>query len=245
MSVPRLYCANLKQGVVTLPDEEARHAVAALRLRVGDEVQLLDGCGGQASGRIHEIGSNCTTVSVGHLQRDDRYDVARKLTLLVAMPKSHRQGFLVEKCTELGVAAIRILRTQRTVALPGDGAVQRLRRRAIEAVKQCGRRWIPSITKACELAESFEVTTTVGTRLVADRDAPDTLGDVLERVPHDDELAVWIGPEGGWSEAERDLFRQAAIEPVSLGTLALRTETAAMTVCALTLAPRPGNATES
>ena len=81
----------------------------------------------------------------------------------------------------------------------------------------------------------------VGTRLVADRDAPDTLGDMLQRIPPGDELAVWIGPEGGWSQAERDLFRQAAIEPVSLGKLALRTETAAITVCALTLAPRSGN----
>ena len=232
MSSPRLYCPSLTVGRVVLPDDEAHHARHALRIMVGDEIILFNGKGSEAQARVTALDRKKLEVDVTRTSQHE-YDTAVQVTLAVAMPKMHRQSYLIEKCTELGVAAIWPIETERSVTKPGTAAVEKWQRRAIEAVKQSGRRWIPQI----ETLQTFH-------DAVARRDEFDHAvlahvgGETMSLVvrfnsvkPGDRVLAL-IGPEGGWTEEEFGRARDADLSRVRLAPTVLRTETAAVAFCA-------------
>ena len=122
----------------TLTDAEAHHLIHVMRAIAGDEVTLFDGSGCEFAARIESIGRSEVELTIIERRAVDR-ELPLRLTLAVALPKGDRQQVLVEKATELGVAGLVPLVTQRGVAQPSDSALNRLRRAAIEAAKQCGR----------------------------------------------------------------------------------------------------------
>ncbi len=232
MPSARLYCPSLTLGRVVLPDDEARHARHALRIKVGDEIILFDGKGIEAQASIIALDRKKLEVDVTRTSQHE-YDAAVQVTIAVAMPKSHRQSYLIEKCTELGVAAIWPIETERSVTKPGAAAVEKWQRRAIEAAKQSGRRWIPQI----ETLQTFH-------DAVARRDEFDhavlahvggeTMSLVVrfKSVKPGDRVLAFIGPEGGWTEEEFGQARDADLSLVRLAPTVLRTETAAIAFCA-------------
>lgn len=223
-------------GVVTLSDEEARHAVASRRLSVGDTVVLFDGAGGEADGRITRCTSRSVEVEPGPIRRYP-FDIPLRITLAVAMPKQHRQGVLIEKCTELGVAAIWPILTEHCVVRPTASASKRWFRRAIEAAKQSGRRWVPEITASMPYSESLDRAGTFDVSAIAQIDeSAATFRSLVDSRAADSSVIVWIGPEGGWSAEELAMADAASITRVTLGSTILRTETAAITVCAIAAA---------
>ncbi len=143
MSAPRLFVPDLKTGLNIVGAEEAHHAVHALRLATGDAIVVFDGRGNEAGAQVTKASRGELLVEVEDVSGHG-FDTPARLTLAVSMPKTHRQGYLIEKCTELGVTAIWPMMTKHTVAKPGQAAVEKWRRRAIEAAKQSGRRWLPS-----------------------------------------------------------------------------------------------------
>ena len=114
VSVPRFHVDELASGNVSLPDEEARHALGPRRLSVGDAVTLFDGQGAEAAGRIASRSRRGIDVTIDEIRHSPRPVPA--LTLAVAPPKGPRQDMLIEKCTELSVAGIVPLLCQRAVA---------------------------------------------------------------------------------------------------------------------------------
>jgi len=224
-----------------LDEHESRHATRSLRLRPGDEVALFDGCGHVAQGRIAPStpasrgGRRSTNaVAVQVAQREDVAPPSRTLTLLVAACKGHRLDWLVEKTTELGVTEIRFTEFERSVVRPGAQHLERLRRIAIEACKQCGRAWLPQVTPAGPLCEA--VRQWQGPKLLVAHPCDDSqpatpfLASHAASWPH---LACVIGPEGGLSPLERNLLREYRAHFVSLGLHTLRVETAAVAVAAI------------
>ena len=130
MQQPRLYCPDLCPGTLELPPEESRHLVSSLRASPGSEVVLFDGAGGEAAGVLQRVDRRRAQVVVGRVTRRP-FELAHRLTLAVAMGRAHRQGYLVEKCTELGVAAIWPIVAARSVARPDKDAVARWSRRPV------------------------------------------------------------------------------------------------------------------
>lgn len=232
MSTTRLYCPALSVGRNVISDDEAHHALGALRIKVGDQLILFDGNGTEGHARVTSVDRKQLLVEVAGTTVHE-FDVAVPVTLAVAMPKTHRQGYLIEKCTELGVAAIWPIETERSVTKPGATAVEKWRRRAIEAAKQSGRRWIPQI----ESPQCFH-------DVVARRDEfqhaafAHTIGAAvssskwLATVKPGETVLIFIGPEGGWTEEECGWARDADLSLVRLAPTVLRTETAAVAVCA-------------
>ena len=217
---------------MVLAEDQSHHAIASLRARVGGEVILFDGSGVEATGRIERIEGGRIQLAVGRVTRHG-FDLHIAVTLCVAMVRTHRQGYLIEKCTELGVAAIWPITTQRSVATPSDSAVAKWRRRAIEAAKQSQRRWVPAIEPPQAFASTLGRVSEFDACAVAQPDAAgDTLGSFLSARPFGASVLVWVGPEGGWTEAEYDRAIRAGALPVSLAPTVLRTETAAVAVCA-------------
>jgi len=232
MSNVRLFCPDLARGEMSLSLEESRHAAASRRVDVGETVTLFDGAGCEAQAtvtRVSRRGLFVEVADVSHYPHD--YEI--ELTLAVAMGKTHRQSYVVEKCTELGVAAIWPMLADRSVAKPTASVVEKWSRRAVEAAKQSHRRWLPKIEPPRSLAAV--VAEFASFRAVAFADAStESIGFdiVLARVDAGVRILVLVGPEGGWSEPERTLIRGAGAVVVSLAPTILRTETAAVAACA-------------
>ncbi len=204
-----------------LEEEEFHHAIRVDRLREGDRFRAMDGHGHHWIARI---------LSVDHAGRRARVElveplpnpIRRSLVLGVALIRRERLEWLVEKATELGLTQLYLLQTKHTVrsyAYRRD----RLERVAWSAAKQCGRPDIPRIHDPRPLAQVVEETGYAWLAL----DASGRLFSRREGWGHG-LPGVLVGPEGGWSEEERQWLKNKNIPLFSLGPLTLRTETAAL-----------------
>jgi 16S rRNA (uracil1498-N3)-methyltransferase len=232
MASRRLYCPDLRCGPLALGGDEARHAITSLRAKSGQQVTLFDGAGSEAAATIDRIGKRHLYLQVDAIIRRP-FEVSRSVTLAVAMPRTHRQGYLIEKCTELGVSAIWPMIARRSVAKPDASAVDKWARRAIEAAKQSDRAWVPVIEAPQPLGIWLRRTEQFDAALLAERD-PASAGLVTFLQEHASvrSVLVFIGPEGGWADEEIAACVSGGVQPVCLSPTVLRTETAAVAVCA-------------
>jgi len=228
----RFHCPNLTIGCVTLSADESRHAVDALRLKSGDLLLLFDGAGREAEGVVSRIDRRSVHVEVTAIV-DRPFGLPCRITLAVAASRAHRQGFLVEKCTELGVAAFWPSIAERSVAKPEQSVVEKWSRRAVEAAKQSGRAWVPEILAPRPFAAAIARATEFDGGVLTDlgESLPRYL-DVVSTMVRGTSQLVLVGPEGGWTDAERRLADEAGLQRATLGPTTLRTETAAVAVCA-------------
>jgi 16S rRNA (uracil1498-N3)-methyltransferase len=230
MSVPRFFAPQLSGALVRLPDEEARHARQSRRLRVGDTVMLFDGCGREAQGAITRVERSFVEARTSAVAVQDR--PTPSLTLAVAVPKGPRQDTLVEKCTELGVAELRPILTARSVCSASDHRLDKWRRITIEAAKQSGQCWLPAISTPRRIDEVLQEIPSFPKALVA-VPGTESLRAWLGEVASVDRVLAFIGPEGGWTDAELSDLQAAGCKTVSLGPNVLRIETAAIVVAAV------------
>jgi 16S rRNA (uracil1498-N3)-methyltransferase len=209
--------------------EGEEHHLRVRRAHDSDPVELRDGAGLVGTGRLrHAAGWQVEVDTARMVGRP------RRLTLAVGAGDRGRFEWLVEKATELGVTDVVPLETQHTAAVATRVRPQhvgKLRRQALEAVKQCGAAWAPEVHQP-EPLTAFLARPVEGDRWLAD---PDGGGPALTR---DSAVTVLIGPEGGLTEAERAAARTAGYRPVRLGPHTLRFETAAVAAAALAVAAR-------
>jgi 16S rRNA (uracil1498-N3)-methyltransferase len=227
--VPRFFVEALAASVV-LGAEESHHATNVLRLSPGAEVELFDGKGAAARYRIGAKGrEGLVLVDATPVEESREPRVAVTLAFAPARPK--RTLALVEKATELGVARFVPLETRRTrVGIPEKG-VAKLRRRAVEACKQCGRNVVPTFAESTTL-EALVEREAADLRLLPDTKGARPLREALRARSGAASALFAIGPEGGFEDGERTLLRAAGFEPVILGRSILRVETAALAVLA-------------
>jgi len=228
----RFFSPIIKLGLNQLSEEESRHACGPLRLRCGDEVILFDGAGCEGRGVVERANHRSLGVNVATIQARP-FEAVYRVTLAVAMAKAHRQGYLIEKCTELGAAGFWPILAERSVTRPGEAAVDKWSRRAIEAAKQAGRAWVPVIAQPMKFSEAVERSGEFAAAAITDPDdGAVAFQSLLAAQPRGGSILVFIGPEGGWSEAEIAAARCSGIVSTRLAPTVLRAETAAVAVCA-------------
>jgi 16S rRNA (uracil1498-N3)-methyltransferase len=244
--MPRFYCPfALSTGQsLDLPPGAARH-VQVLRLQPGDAITLFNGgiegalpSGGEFAATITHMGRSEVQVQIDSHTPVER-EAPRAVHLALGMPANERMDWLVEKATELGVASIQPLATQRSVLkLKGERADKKLAHWqgiAIAACEQCGRNRIPVIHEVLPLTDWVK-STPITTRLLLSL-APDSqpLQQAMAASPAG-QLLFLSGPEGGLSDEEEAAARACGFVPVSLGPRTLRAETAPLAaLAALTL----------
>jgi 16S rRNA (uracil1498-N3)-methyltransferase len=240
----RLFAPDLSGDRVELTAGEAHHALHVLRLKTGAAVELFDGSGTVAIGRIERIGRGEAAVRLERrLPQCGR--AAPAVHLAFSVPKGRRLDWLLEKATELGARSLTPVVFARSVAGPappkaGRSARWPARRRrwlahCIAAAKQSGLNFLPQLA-APLLLEDFLAgvagrTTVVGQ---AGRDAAALAQALSGR--QGGEVHILVGPEGGLTSSERSAVLAAGALPVRLGDTTLRTETAAVALLAATLA---------
>lgn len=219
----------LVSDLVEVTGPEAHHLTRVRRVGPGDSVELFDGQGGAARGRVNLSERNRVEIVIE--SRDaPRPEPAVQITLATAVPKGDRFDWLIEKATELGVARIIPLRTQRSVVDPRTSKLDRLRRLVVEACKQSGRNCLLQIEPLVSWPE-FLATHTEGLRLIAHPG-----GEAIARIGTTSAVILAIGPEGGFTVEEVDQGLGLGWKPVSLGPNLLRIETAGLAASAAMLA---------
>jgi len=223
-------------STVTVEGDEAHHAVAVRRLRVGEQVVLTDGRGRSATGEVASVGKRVFTVSVVEVIDVERPTPA--ITVVQALPKGERGELAVEVLTEIGAARIVPWAAARSVAIwKGERAEKSWARwcsTAREAAKQARRTWHPEVTR---LATTAQVTSMIGgaaLAVVLHEVATSSLA-ALD-VPNAGDLLVVVGPEGGLTDDEVAAFVAAGAVSVRLGSEVLRTSTAGVAAVAALLA---------
>ncbi len=233
MPEPRIHLpVRLAVGQTVELDENARrHVVQVLRLRAGDRIVLFNGKGGECPATIVQAGKRSVQVRI-----DDCTDIDRESPLNVhlglGISKGERMDFALQKATELGVAQITPLFTERVVVRLDD---KRLNKRLdhwrgviVAACEQSGRNRLPVLHDAVSF-DDWLAARDEACRLFLDPLAARSLKDLPAPGTR---VALAIGPEGGFSDRERDRIRLRDFTGVQLGPRILRTETAAMAALA-------------
>ncbi|WP_374568661.1 16S rRNA (uracil(1498)-N(3))-methyltransferase [Ideonella sp.] len=235
---PRLYLdAPLREGDdIDLPTEVARH-VQVLRLQPGAPLTLFNGQGGEWAAEVLQMsGRQQVAVRIGAPQPASR-ELARRVTLALGMPANERMDALVEKATELGVAAIQPLQCARSVLkLAGERAERRQahwQAVAVAAAEQSGRTQVPQVAPVRSLADWLGATQAgAACHVLSLADDAVPLASLATASPATDWLLL-SGPEGGLDTAEEALARQRGFTPVSLGPRVLRADTAPLAALVL------------
>lgn len=220
---------------VSVTGDEAHHAVAVRRLRVGERVQLTDGAGSIAVGAVAATGKRLLEVTVESVAVRPRAVPA--VTVVQALPKGERGELAVEVLTEVGVDRIVPWAASRSVAVwKGERAVRSLERwrsTAREAAKQSRRAWFPEVTDLATLSAAVSVVADADLVLVLHEEAAEPLASV--DVTAAGSVAVVVGPEGGLTVDEVAAFTAAGARAVRLGPEVLRTSTAGLAAVAAVL----------
>ena len=232
------YCDRVcgEGEVFELPLAEAMHLARSRRLRAGALVTIFDGFGNTAVAVVRELESRPVRAVLRVRQRTMLPPPTRRIHLASALPKGDRQSVLMDMMTQLGVTDFTPLRCERSVACQGQRSVERWRRLILEACKQSRRAWLPTLHAEASFTEVVDDIGLEGyTRLVADPSGVSIteLGGVqLEK----SNLSLMVGPEGGFSDTETAILRDANVIPVRLGDGILRIETAAVALVTLVAA---------
>ncbi len=232
MSTVLLSAEAFASDVATLEGEPHHHLFRVKRHQLGDRLRAVDGRGRAREAEVIAVDKRAARLALGDALPANEPAVA--VELYVAPPKPERAAWLVEKSTELGVAAIRFLVCERDARSFSAAQLERLRRVAVSAVEQCDRAAVPEIGNAIAVGALLAELGERGVPAqVLDRGEP---GRSAEKPAPAPRLALLVGPEGGWSPAERALFDTGELPRWSLGERVLRIETAAVVAVGLVLA---------
>ncbi len=234
----RFFIEGLREGAVeaSIRGEEFRH-LKVLRLREGERVTLFDGKGHESYALLTSIGRSGAKVSIEGTA-PSMAEPSTDIILVAGLTKAQKPDLVVEKATELGVSAIVFYYAERSVLLVRGARIaeklERWRRIAIGAAKQCGRSIVPTLSCRPMLASAMDLARAEaglffyeGGGLPLDRALEE------ERLGAPGSIALLIGPEGGFTEEERATALEKGYRACTLGPRILRAETAAITAVAL------------
>lgn len=224
--------AQVAGDALALVGEEAKH-VRVRRCREGDLIDVIDGDGTGYVVRIESMQHDLVQGAIVE-RRPEWGEPAIRLHLAAAVPKGSRFDMVIEKGTEIGVAAIVPILTERGVARPDGRRADRWQRLARAAAKQCGRSRVPDIAEPVSLVAAADRLADACPRmLVAGATGSPDLQAALPS--GSGPVALFIGPEGGFGPQEWTGLLDRGAQPFTWGRTVLRAETAAVVLAALAL----------
>ena len=231
MSDFRSYAPDLDTATseITLNPFESHHLLATNRARMGDEVVLFNGAGLESLARIStEDRRRCVLTTESFQQHPDP---SVKITLAIAIIKGKTFDTILRQATELGVYKIQPLLTDWTQVQikDADSKIAKWEQHLIEGCKQSGNPWLPRLEKPAPLTnllEGKELSSAVVASLEDDKI-------VWDKLSIDHSPIVFVGPEGDFTPDEYKLLKARGAQPVSLGPLVLRSETAVVSAISI------------
>ena len=236
MSLRRFLVApgDLAAETLDLDKTEANHARKVLRLGVGDHVQLLDGRGKRAEAEIIKLGREGMTCTV--LRVEDAEPLKPRLVLCPGLAKGPAMDFMAAKLTELAVDQIRPFMARRSEPKIKDAATRldRWRRLAGQALKQCGAPRTPEFFEPVDLADLLGAAPENAAKIMLyERHKGKSLAQALADVEGSGEVWLFIGPEGGFEDEEAALAQASGCVLCGLPGTILRAETACLAAASI------------
>ncbi len=229
---------NIHGDNCIIEGEDVKHIYKVLRLESGDKININDGEGTEYLGEVQDV--NKKEVKVKLLEKVELNNESNlKVHLYQGMPKSAKMDLIVQKCTELGISKITPIITERVVVkseLSEFKKVDRWNRIALEACKQSKRSLIPIINTPIEFEELLQDLKEYDLIIVPyENEKGQGIRYVVNEVRNKEikDVAIIVGPEGGFEESEIQSFKDLGAYIVTLGPRILRTETAGFTALSL------------
>ncbi len=220
---------------LVLTGREAHHALHVLRIRRDERVTVLDGAGTELLCDVETCKRN--EVGLVVTERRTHPPPACRITLLQAIPKGKIFETIIEKATELGAFSVVPLLAERVTARIDQREtahkLEKWRLAAIEAIKQCGSPWLPTIQNPVTPQEyvtqkhPFDLALLASLQADARHPREYLQAGAASELGQPKSVCVWIGPEGDFSPAELEAIKAGGALPMTLGRLVLRTDTAA------------------
>ncbi len=220
---------DLERAQVELRGTTYRHLFRARRLPRGVVLRAADGRGRARWGEVTRVGRASASLVLSDAAPANEPPL--HLELIASPPRPERAVWLVEKATELGAAAVRFVTSERSPRAFGKTVLERLARVAAAALEQCHRSRLPEVT-AHAGDELEELLRNLPSRWVLD---PGAAAPALVALRPAAPTAILVGPEGGWTDAERATLVALGCRLLGLGPRMLRIETAAVAAAAVLL----------
>lgn len=228
---------QIRTDIASITDSEHHHLRNVLRITPGETVRIIDGQGNVYTGEVRDSGTKNVSSEVRILSHEFHPSVPPSMTLFQGLPKNNKMELILQKTTEIGVTQIVPLRTEYALKKPSRNRHERWHRVIISATKQSKRTWLPEL---CD-PQTFQISLTqldhFSLRLFLNPDPNQALHtqhirEVLQNASQATAIALFVGPEGGFSDTEISAAIENGCVPVTLGTNILRTETAAIVAVA-------------
>lgn len=230
--------SRIGEKEIVLKGPDVNHIRNVLRMRPGEEILVGDGEGGEYRCVLNELSEE--EIRAGILWKlDGNAELPCEITLFQGLPKSDKMDLIVQKCVELGVFRVTPVSTRRTV-VKLDAKKEENRRKRWESIsesaaKQSGRGIVPEITGVMSFPEALLEAKKLDVCLIPYERAENMsrTREILSAIPKGASVGIFIGPEGGFEEAEVEEALALGAKAITLGRRILRTETAGMAVLAM------------
>lgn len=229
---------NIHDKSVIIIGSDVNHIKNVLRMKVGEELSVSNG----ADGKEYRCGITAfeedRVLCELRFIKEDQVELPSKVYLFQGLPKADKMELIIQKAVELGVYEIIPVAAKRCVVKLDEkkaaAKVARWQGIAEAAAKQSKRGIVPKVCNVMSFAQAVEKASKMKVRLIPYElaEGMEMTRDIMDSLCPGEDIAVFIGPEGGFEESEIALAAENGIKPITLGRRILRTETAGLTVLA-------------
>lgn len=228
---PRFFSTNI-DTMASIIGEDAKHISNVIRMKEGDIAVICDGNGTDFLSRLISSGKECVFEVLENEKNEAEPNI--NVRLFMAVPKSDKMEFIVQKATELGITEIIPMITKRCVSRPDkkdfEKKKERYSRIVYEAAKQCGRGKIPVVHNLVSFKEALSLVEKENQGILFYECGGDKLSDIIK--PNKN-LDIFIGSEGGFEPQEVEIAKEKGLLTATLGKRILRCETAPIAATAI------------
>ncbi len=230
---------QIKDDIITIKGTDVNHIKNVLRMKQGEEIVICNGHAKDCYCIINEV-SDHEIIAKIQSEQDTEAELKTKITLFQGLPKKDKMELIIQKAVELGVYEIVPVMTKRVIVKLEDKKkeekkLERWQAIAEGAAKQSGRGIIPKILGVHTYKEAMKKASEMSLGMIPYENANgmNDTREIMNNLKDKKDIAVFIGPEGGFEESEIEFAKENHIVPLTLGRRILRTETAGLSVLSM------------
>lgn len=237
--MPKFFVSQnqINQKSIEIIGDDAKHISTVLRAKIGDKITICDKNGLDYECSILQIDKKSVTAEIDEIHKNEN-EPKIKITLFQSIPKLDKMETVIQKCVEIGVDRIVPVISEHTVVKINDKAekkLERFRKIAEAAAKQCGRGKIPEVCEITNFKSAVDMAAKLDNAFIPyEKEKNRTIKSFIKEIKSK-EVGIFIGPEGGFSDDEIKLCAENGIKSVTLGKRILRTETAGLVTSVILL----------
>ncbi len=228
---------QINEKTIEITGDDAKHISTVLRAKTGDKITICDKKSTDYECSICRINKNSVIAEINEIHKN-KNEPNIKITVFQSIPKLDKMETVIQKCVEIGVVRIVPVISEHTVVKIGENAskkLERFRKIACAAAKQCERGIIPDIHEIIDFNNAVNMAKSLDSAIMPyEKERKLSFKSAIKEI-NGSEIGIFIGPEGGFSPSEVQLCAQNGIKSVSLGKRILRTETAGLVAAAILL----------